>query len=92
MKWITREKVQVDRVARPRLIKQFIDPRAEILFVPAAGSHPSPSRPAGAGLRWVAHGFSALDLSDHEILEREFMVFAAPRAKCQRRIASPSTT
>lgn len=35
MKWITREKVKVDRVACPWLIKKFVDPRAEFLFVPA---------------------------------------------------------
>jgi hypothetical protein len=35
MKWITREKVKVDRVACPWLIRRFIDPRAEFLFVPA---------------------------------------------------------
>jgi hypothetical protein len=34
MKWITREKVKVDRVACPWLIKKFIDPQAEFLFVP----------------------------------------------------------
>ena len=31
MKWITREKVKVDRVACPWLIKKFIDPKAEVL-------------------------------------------------------------
>jgi len=35
MKWVTREKVKVDRVACPWLIKRFIDPQAELLFVPA---------------------------------------------------------
>ena len=35
MKWITREKVKVDRVACPWLIKKFVDPQAEFLFVPA---------------------------------------------------------
>src|SRR5713226_611356 len=35
MKWITREKVKVDRVACPWLIKKFVDPVAEFLFVPA---------------------------------------------------------
>ncbi len=34
MKWITRERVKVDRVACPWLIKRFIDPHAEFLFVP----------------------------------------------------------
>lgn len=35
MKWITREKVKVDRVACPWLIRKFVDPKAEFLFVPA---------------------------------------------------------
>jgi hypothetical protein len=35
MKWITREKVKVDRVACPWLIRKFIDPQAEFIFVPA---------------------------------------------------------
>jgi hypothetical protein len=35
MKWITRERVKVDRVACPWLIKKFVDPNAEFLFVPA---------------------------------------------------------
>jgi hypothetical protein len=34
MKWITREHVKVDRVACPWLIKKFVDPHAEFLFVP----------------------------------------------------------
>ena len=35
MKWVTRENVQVDRVACPWLIRKFVDPKAEFLFVPA---------------------------------------------------------
>jgi hypothetical protein len=35
MKWITRERVKVDRVACPWLIKKFVDEEAEFLFVPA---------------------------------------------------------
>jgi hypothetical protein len=142
MKWITREKVKVDRVACPWLIRKFIDPEAEFVFVPAdqvaararelsatpfdiegcelghhgedvsfnsilkkygladpalallgeivraADSHPSKPHPAGEGLRWVAHGFSALGLSDREILEREFVVYDALYAECQRRAAA----
>lgn len=34
MKWITREKAKVDRIACPWLIKNFIDKNAEFLFVP----------------------------------------------------------
>jgi len=139
MKWITREKVKVDRVACPWLIKKFIDSEAEFLFVPAgevarraaelgatpydiegcelghhgedvsfnsflkkyklsdpalrllgeivraADSHPAKPHPAGEGLRWVAFGFSTLGLCDSEILKREFVVYDALYAECQRR-------
>ena len=34
MKWVTRSDVKVDRVACPWLIRRFIDPDAEFLFVP----------------------------------------------------------
>jgi hypothetical protein len=34
VRWITREDVKVDRVACPWLIKRFVDPDAEFLFVP----------------------------------------------------------
>ena len=33
MKWVTRENANVDRIACPWLIKRFIDPEAEFLFV-----------------------------------------------------------
>lgn len=145
MKWITRENVKVDRVACPWLIRKFIDPQAEFLFVPvaeveakakqlgatafdvegcelghhgedvsfdsilkkhrltdpallllaeivrAADSHPSQPHPAGEGLRWIAFGFSALGLSDREILEREFIVYDALYAECQRRVTAAKT-
>lgn len=137
MRWITRERVKVDRVACPWLVRRFIDPQAEFVFLPqdtewpkvtdgivydvpncelghhgedvsfdsilkkhrltdpaldllaqivrAADSHPANPHPAGEGLRWIAHGFSALGLSDHEILEREFVVYDALYAECRRR-------
>lgn len=34
MKWITREKPKIDRIACPWLIKRFIDTEAEIIYVP----------------------------------------------------------
>jgi hypothetical protein len=138
MKWITREKVKVDRVACPWLIRKFIDPEAVFVFVSAgqvaekaaelgatpfdvegcelghhgedvsfnsflkkyqlsdpalvlldeivraADSQPSNPHPAGEGLRWIAFGFSALGLTDAEILEREFVVYDALYAECKR--------
>lgn len=140
MKWITREKVKVDRVACPWLIRKFVDPEAVFVFVPvqevmtkaaelgatpfdvkgcelghhgedvsfnsilkrfrltdpalvllgeivrAADSQPAKAHPAGEGLRWVAHGFSALGLTDHEVLQREFVVYDALYAECRRRV------
>lgn len=34
MKWITRERPKIDRIACPWLIKKFIDKNAEFLYVP----------------------------------------------------------
>jgi hypothetical protein len=144
MKWITREKVKVDRVACPWLIQHFVDPAAEFVVLPgstdwsqvkdgrvydvpdcelghhgedvsfdsilkqyklvdpalqllgeivrAADSHPANPHPAGEGLRWVAFGFSALGLSDQEILKREFVVYDALYAECRRRVAAGAGT
>jgi len=141
MKWITREKIKVDRVACPWLIRKFVDPQAEIIFLPqdtdwstitdgilfdvphcelghhgedvsfnsilekynltepalillgeivrAADSRPSDPHPAGEGLRWIAAGFGKLGLTDHEILEREFIVYDALFAECKRRLNQP---
>ena len=138
MKWITREKIKVDRVACPWLIRKFVDPQAEFIFLPqdtdwsaitdgilfdvphcelghhgedvsfnsilnkynltepaltllgeivrAADSRPSDPHPAGEGLRWIAGGFGRLGLTDHEILEREFIVYEALFAECKRRL------
>jgi hypothetical protein len=44
MQWITREKVKVDRVACPWLIKKFVDSEAEFLFVPADKVHAEAAR------------------------------------------------
>lgn len=35
MKWVTRTRPKVDRVACPWLIKKFVDPEAVFLYVPA---------------------------------------------------------
>jgi hypothetical protein len=34
MKWVTRERPKVDRIACPWLIKRFVDPDAEFLYAP----------------------------------------------------------
>ncbi|HYM04650.1 MAG TPA: chromate resistance protein ChrB domain-containing protein [Stellaceae bacterium] len=35
MKWVTRARPKVDRIACPWLVRRFIEPDAEILYVPA---------------------------------------------------------
>lgn len=139
MKWVTRERVKVDRVACPWLIRKFVDPEAEFLFVAAdqvlataaregatpfdvpgveLGHHDGRcsfeaiasrygiddpavallaqivhgadvsedhyGRPEAPGLKAIAEGFRALGLrDDHEILDREFIVYDALYAYCR---------
>ena len=142
MKWITLERVKVDRVACPWLIKKFIDPQAEFLFVPrdkvlemAAQEGATPfdiagvelghhdgrcsfealvtkyriedpavhllakivhgadvkedlfGRPEAPGLEAIAEGFRYLGLKDdHEVLEKEFIIYDALYAYCRQRV------
>jgi hypothetical protein len=142
MKWVTREQVKVDRVACPWLIKKFIDPRAEFLFVAkekvlevAAQEGATPfdvpgvelghhdgkcsfealvtkyeiddtavqllarivhgadvkqdlfDRPEAPGLKAIAEGFRYLGLrDDHEVLEKEFIVYDALYAYCRQKV------
>lgn len=36
MQWVTRTRPKVDRIACPWLIKRFVDPEAEFIYVPAS--------------------------------------------------------
>ena len=45
MKWVTRERPKIDRVACPWLIARFIDDSPEFLFVPATDVTRLPSGP-----------------------------------------------
>ena len=143
MKWITRERVKVDRVACPWLIKKFVDPDAEFLFVPPEqvmelsqreaaipfdvtgvelGHHEGKcsfeaivdkyeikdpaikllsrvvhgadvsidlyGEPEAAGLKAIAEGFRHLGLrNDHEVLEKQFVVYDALYEYCRQRLA-----
>lgn len=80
-----------EEVSFDAILKKYVptDPALRLLaeIVRAADSHPSNAHPAGEGLRWIAHGFSALGLSDKEIFAREFVVYDALYKECQRRVA-----
>jgi hypothetical protein len=60
MKWITRENVKVDRVACPWLIKKFVDPGAEFLFVPSAEVEEIAARE-----RAIPYDVSGVELGHH---------------------------
>ena len=66
------------------------DPALRLLaeIVRAADSQPANPHAAGEGLRWIAHGFSKLNLSDHDLLDREFILYDALHAECKERSAS----
>jgi hypothetical protein len=61
------------------------DPALALLgeIVRAADSRPARPHPAGEGLRWIAHGFASLGLTDPEMLQREFILYDALYARCQ---------
>ena len=52
MKWVTRERPKTDRIACPWLIRRFVDPEAEFLFVP-------PTDVLDVAEREGAHSFDA---------------------------------
>jgi AraC-like DNA-binding protein len=47
MQWVTRERPKIDRLACPWLIQRFIDPNAEILYVPTEEVVPTATRVGG---------------------------------------------
>ena len=49
MKWVTRARPKTDRIACPWLIRKFIDPHAEILYVPTDQVHSVAQREGGHG-------------------------------------------
>jgi hypothetical protein len=55
-RWVTRERPKIDRIACPWLVKRFIDPEAEFLYVPT----PEVKRVA------VEHGAVPYDVPDVE--------------------------
>jgi hypothetical protein len=75
MKWVTREHPKTDRIACPWLIKNFIDPEAEFLYVPA-------DQVLDVADREGAHSYDARDarythrdgLCSFEVLVEEYQI------------------
>ena len=60
MKWITRERAQVDRVACPWLISRFLDPNPEFIYVPATKCWPKPQCERRRRMMWRVWSSDAL--------------------------------
>lgn len=60
MKWITRERPKIDRIACPWLIVNYIDPGAEFLYVPA-GQVEEVARETGA----IPYDIKGAELGHH---------------------------
>ena len=79
MKWVTRRRPKTDRIACPWLIRRFIDPAAEFLYVP-------PDDVLAVAARERAHSFDAPGakfthrdgLCTFEVLIEEFDLGADP--------------
>ena len=73
MRWVTRERPKTDRVACPWLIARFIDPGAEIVYVPR--DEVLETATAAGGKSFDASGADFThdgDLCTFEVLIREF--------------------
>jgi hypothetical protein len=57
MKWVTLENIGVDRMASIWLIRRWIDPKAEFIFVPAGTKPPAKAEPFDIpGARYSHYG------------------------------------
>ena len=87
MKWVTRARPKTDRIACPWLIKKFIDPEAEILYV-------DPERVLEVAEREEAHSFDAPEARythrdgkcTFEVLIEEYGLEGDPALVCLARI------
>jgi hypothetical protein len=73
MKWVTRARPKTDRIACPWLIRRFIDPEAEFLFVPKDDVLATADREGGssfdaAGARYTHRG----NLCTFEVLIEDY--------------------
>ncbi len=72
MKWVTRERAKVDRIACPWLIKRFVDPHAEFIFVPAEMVKEVAQRDGA-----IPFDAPGVELTHYKEGEREFVSFDA---------------
>jgi hypothetical protein len=94
MKWVTRERPKIDRIACPWLITRFIDKEAELLYVPAdqvltvaetsgADTARLDIAPQAAGLLALSLGLSHNFADDHAMLAQGMVMYDALYAWCR---------
>ena len=97
MKWITREQIRIDRVSSAWLIKKFVDPKAEFLFVPRAevmtraqaeGAIPFRVPDAELGQRDGKTAFDAI-IAKYNLTDPALLLLADMVRSADRRLADP---
>lgn len=92
MKWITRERAKVDRVACPWLIKKFVDPSAEFYFVPADGVMSEAAR-----LNATPFDVEGVELGHHgrectfDAILKSIGLMTIPRSDCWAKLSTGRT-
>jgi hypothetical protein len=91
VKWMTKEHIRVGRMGCAWLIRRFIDPAAEFVFVPAGQLRPEAERLGATlfhaeGAELVADGLALLYDDDHALNEAGGRVYDALYAYCQEMI------
>jgi hypothetical protein len=93
MKWITRARVKVDRVACPWLIKKFVDKDAEFIFVPA-----EQVQAEAAFLGAIPFDVPGVELGHHnkecsfEVIVKKYSLFNDPALVLLARIVNGADT
>ena len=87
MKWVTRERIRVNRTATCWLIRRVLDSEAELSFVladevvkvqvAADFKDQLDSHPAARGLALISHGFPLVTKDDHETAQHASFLYDA---------------
>ena len=85
MKWVTRARPKIDRIACPWLIARHIDAQAEFLYVPTEQvlDVARDTAPQCAGLLAISLGLSHSFADDHEMLRHGMVMYDASYAWCR---------
>lgn len=87
MKWVTREHPRTDRIACPWLIRKFIDPNAEILYVPAGDVLATAAREGAISFDAPNARYTHRDgLSTFEVLVQDYSLNEDPALQVMARV------